>query len=128
MEPLIERGEQLDKEIIKNKFEMIGARVMFSGLADRSANNKNSNNVVDVINDKKGEIFDIRTRGTVDIIVPDVQAKDRHLLLMAKVFNARTSPDPEVIKTLCGHDEREFFAAQVPRRTVSNVLAAKQAL
>ncbi len=49
-------------------------------------------------------------------------------LLMAKIFGSDQNVPAEVIKTLCGHDEREFFAAQVPRRKVSNVLTAKQAL
>jgi len=118
----------LDTLLIKEKFEKIGAGVRFSELTDLRINDDPSAVVIDVMNSKKGGIFDIKTRGRVDLSVPDIQAKDRHLLLMAKIFSEDRSLGTNVIKTLCGHDEREFFAAQVPGRNLSNVFTAKQAL
>ncbi len=118
----------MNTRCIKEKFEKIGARIRFSELAARHGNDTSDTIIVDVRSDKKGQIYDIGTRGDVDLSVPDIQVKDRHLLLMAKIFGSDQNVPAEVIKTLCGHDEREFFAAQVPRRKVSNVLTAKQAL
>jgi len=118
----------LNTQCIREKFEKIGARVKFSELTARRDVDVSSSVVVDVLSDKKGQIFDIGTKGNVELSVLDVQVKDRHLLMMAKMVSGDGSIEPDIVKTLCGHDEREFFAAQVPTGKVSNVLTAKQAL
>jgi hypothetical protein len=55
--------------------------------------------------------------------VVDVQPRDRHLLLLARVNGEKS-------KFLCGHDERHWFVAAVPEaaRGVSGVATAKAAL
>jgi len=64
--------------------------------------------------------------------VLDVDAKDRHLLLMRKetVLNRRNEPmDFNKFKFLLGHDERDWFVAGVPDgSTASTVQAAKDIL
>jgi hypothetical protein len=112
---------------IKEKFKKIRARVKFS---DFNSITNNDPNVfrIDVVRDRKGEIFDIRTKGAIDFIIPDIQPKDRHLLLMAIIPDENSYKKDGVVKTLCGFDEREFFVAQVPGPKMSNVLTAKHAL
>lgn len=106
----------------------MGARVKFRDLSSPvrrafTGLNQGARNItVDVLKDKEGEYFDIRSDSYEDIKILDVQKKDRHLLLMAR--DAEKNP----IKFLCGHDERHWFTAAVPETKVSTVLAAKQAL
>lgn len=53
--------------------------------------------------------------------VLEVRPALRHLLLMAREDEAKH-------KFLCGHDERHWFAAAVPGRSVTSVLSAMEAL
>ena len=106
-------------EQLKQKFEKMGARVTFDELTTGAPIR------INVIRDNKGEIFNIEKRKDVDIIIPDLQVSDRHLLLLAKFINGS---EPENVKFLCGHDEREWFSCQTPDRGVSNVKTAKLAL
>lgn len=77
---------------------------------------------MDVGNDKEGEFFEIRAGDGVELSVLDVQPKDRHLLLLARV-------DGEKQKFLCGHDERHWFVAAIPEKApVGTVKQAKEAL
>lgn len=121
----------METNMIAEKFSAMGARVRFSDLAAwrrfRFSREQTENLIVDVLRDKKGEYFSIGSQGQVELIVPDVRPADRHLLLMARVL-AGGERDERIIKILCGHDEREWFAAQVPNGSVSNVDTAKQAL
>jgi hypothetical protein len=81
---------------------------------------------IDVRTDARGEYFDVRFAGGesgVELEVVDVQPRDRHLLLLARVGEEKS-------KFLCGHDERHWFVAAVPEaaRGVSGVATAKAAL
>jgi hypothetical protein len=78
---------------------------------------------IDIGHDKIGEFFSLRGDDLDAIKVVNVQPKDRHLLLVAKV-------DGEKSKFLCGHDERQWFVAAVPERIsgVVNVRTAMEAL
>src|ERR671931_1624540 len=81
---------------------------------------------IDVRTDARGEYFDVRFAGgesRVELEVVDVQPRDRHLLLLARV-------GAEKSKFLCGHDERHWFVAAVPEtaRGVMGVETAKAAL
>jgi hypothetical protein len=77
---------------------------------------------IDVVRDRRGETFDIGIREDVGVQVIDVDPRDRHLLLLARV-------DAEKPRFLCGHDERHWFVAAIPEATpVSTVEDAKLAL
>jgi len=100
------------------KFEKMGARVKFD---------EGNRFVIDVRRDKKGEFFDITYDKNTKLSIVDIDAKDRHLLLMAQTPNINPHFKPDNIKVLCGHDEREWFTAQVNGVAI-NVDSAKQAL
>jgi hypothetical protein len=81
---------------------------------------------IDIRRDARGEYFDLGfTPGprAVELQVVDVQPRDRHLLLLARVGGEKS-------KFLCGHDERHWFVAAVPEqaRGVTGVATAKAAL
>ena len=118
--------------LIEKKFEKMGARVIVGENPDTPVNPRDLNDssvLINVINDKKGQIFDIRTRGKVDLSITDIRPDDRHLVLLAKLFD-RSSPhtDPEKVKFLCGHDEREWFSCQLNDGSVTTVDTAKLSL
>ena len=77
---------------------------------------------INVVRDRRGEIFDIAVGEDVTVEALDVDRVDRHLLLLARV-------DGEKPRYLCGHDERHWFVAAIPEATpVSTVEDAKLAL
>lgn len=79
---------------------------------------------LDVRQDRHGEYFLISRAqaSTTELVVLDVQPRDRHLLLLSR--NAA-----EKHRFLLGHDERHWFVAGIPESTpVSRVRDAKQAL
>src|SRR5919199_3332191 len=81
---------------------------------------------INVHKDGRGEYFTIGFEGkdrAVELDVVDVQPRDRHLLLLARVGQEKS-------KFLLGHDERHWFVAAIPEsaRGVTGVAAAKEAL
>jgi hypothetical protein len=69
-------------------------------------------------------LIGFRGRGVETALeVVDVQPRDRHLLLLARIGEQKS-------KFLCGHDERHWFVAAVPEeaRGVTGVVSAKTAL
>ena len=79
--------------------------------------------------DRRGEFFDIQADDAADVEVLDVQARDRHLLLMVRQPADRPGAADTKDKFLCGHDERHWFVAGVPEAApVSSVVTAKEAL
>ena len=113
----------VDRALLERKFEGMGSRVKFGPLVRRHRDD-GAEISVDVGQDGRGEFFDIRLPpdSMLDLLVMDVQAKSRHLLLMVKgkdLFH----------KYLCGHDERHWFVAAVPESSgASNVPQAMEAL
>ncbi|MGH2375714.1 MAG: hypothetical protein ACRDIC_19865 [bacterium] len=76
---------------------------------------------IDVRRDRRGEFFVITRPRDVVLEVLDVQAKGRHLVLLAR--------GQEKARFLCGHDERHWFVAAIPEDTpATTVRAAKDAL
>jgi hypothetical protein len=104
----------VDSDLIRRKFEKIGARVKTS---------EGFWFTIDIENDRKGEYFDITLpQGPEFVVEPiDVRPRMRHLLLLVKRQYGKD-------KFLCGHDERHWFAAAVPERGVSTVETALDAL
>lgn len=106
-----------EKDLISPKFDLIGARVKVrkprlnrhGNVIWRERFAKDSDFKVDVRRDRKGEYFDIviaDDNNDIKIDVLNVDKDIKHLLLMVK--NGRDNT-----KILCGHDEREWFTAQV---------------
>jgi hypothetical protein len=103
---------------IVTAFRRMGARADVRPTMARSARPI----AIDVLRDRVGERFDVALRDGVEAEVIDLDIRDRHLLLLARV-------DAEKPRFLCGHDERHWFAAAIPEATpVSTVEGAKLAL
>src|SRR5919202_826215 len=110
----------MSTELLERRFAVMGARVKVpKGPWVGSPR-------IDVRTDGRGEYFDIDfdgRSGRVELDVVDVQPRDRHLLLLARIGDEKS-------KFLLGHDERHWFVAAVPEseRGVKNVATAKKAL
>jgi hypothetical protein len=104
----------MDTTLLKKQFARMGARV--------AVTQRPTGFAVDIRRDKGGSLFDIALDGIASqVSVLDVQPRQRHLLLVVQ--------RGETHKFLCGHDERDWFAAAVPEvGGVSNVRAAMEAL
>jgi len=118
---------------LKEKFRKIGARVDVTLTGATRVRGftriQNPPATLNVLNDNKGEFFQIRIREDIsdqlDISVLEVQPRDRHLVLLARQIDEAGNV---VAKDhfLCGQDERHFFVASVG--SVSTVAAAKESL
>ncbi len=112
---------------LERAFARMGARVEFGQLIRRnrvSGRMVSEDLALDVRQDRHGEYFLIsRARAsTTELVVLDVQPRDRHLLLLSRSA-------AEKHRFLLGHDERHWFVAGIPESTpVSRVRDAKQAL
>lgn len=109
---------------LERAFERMGARVKVNNEPNRWRRADTQPNLsLNVLNDKYGEFFAIQNESDfADLLVLDVQPKDRHLLLMS-----REGKDKH--RYLLGHDERHWFVAGIPEtKPVSNVRDAKLAL
>jgi hypothetical protein len=115
----------MDTQLLKEKFERMGARVK---VARDPASEDGAR--IDVRRDRHGEFFDVRVgrRATADAI--DVRPRERHLLLAVRDVEPGTGlPRGAGQRFLCGHDERSWFVAAVPEgRGASNVDKAMDAL
>jgi hypothetical protein len=100
-------------ELIRRKFERIGARAKTLEGWFR----------IDIKKDRKGDYFEIRVPRDPEVVIEpiDVRPNLRHLLLLVRQFGSKD-------KFLCGHDERHWFVASVPRVGVSTVVTALNAL
>ena len=113
------------------KFEKMGARLKFDPFPVTrrwSRGRDDSGFSVDVRRDKEGPFFNVSLsddrQQSVEVL--DLQPWQRHLLLLI-----RDQADEGEVKHkfLCGHDERDWFAAAVPDVPgVSNVRTAMEAL
>jgi hypothetical protein len=110
----------MSSETLERRFATVGARLTVARGPWQGEPR------IDVRTDARSEYFDVRFAGgesRVELEVVDVQPRDRHLLLLARVSGEKS-------KFLCGHDERHWFVAAVPEaaRGVSSVATAKAAL
>jgi hypothetical protein len=113
----------MNVDLLERSFGKMGARVKFGEIVPRCGTPLRDL-VLDVGSDKDGEYFEIRRRNASlpELVVLDVQPRERHLLLMSR--NGR-----EKHRFLLGHDERHWFVAGIPESTpVSRVRDAKHAL
>lgn len=118
---------------IVSKFDCIGARVKLHAIEPPKAWNWRPRRFVrpsqppelelDVKRDARGEYFDLGVGHSKQVEVVDVRPRERHLLLLVR-DEAKATKE----KFLCGHDERHWFVAAVPGRSVSSVPTAMEAL
>jgi len=108
---------------ITRPFERMGARVEVVPFAPRRGI-AGGRVRVDIVTDHRGQKFSLAVHPSVRLCVPDAQPGQRHLLL-----NCVVEETSQRHKYLCGHDEREWFAAAVPNRPgISSVRTAMEAL
>src|SRR6187401_2319212 len=108
----------MDTELLRTKFERMGARIQITHVAGRNQRGGG----IDIRADNSGEYFDIGLPAddNVEYDVVDLQPAMRHLLLLARRATGKE-------KYLCGHDERRWFVCAVPdRRGVASVVAAME--
>lgn len=113
---------------LHDKFARMGARVKVGPLVRRNRWDNSTDELrIDVRTDKEGEFFEVLERPgkVVDLFPLEVDPRDRHLLLFARVLDEKEQAQKR--RFLCGHDERHWFVAAVPGNA-SSVRAAKQAL
>src|SRR6266436_3791106 len=112
-------------ELLERPFLTMGARVKWIDVRPRNNRRRAVSGIsLDVRHDRRGEYFLITQdpQTTVDLVVLDVQPRDRHLLLLSR-------DGQEKHRFLLGHDERHWFVAGIPETApVSRVRDAKQAL
>jgi len=108
------------QDSLSKHFEAIGARVKFGPLKRPRwpRNGQLAPYTIDIKRDRQGPFFDFGlTDRAPEFEVLQVVPKERHLLLFTS----------EGERFLCGHDERQWFVAELAE-TVSTVRAAKRAL
>jgi len=113
-------------DVLERAFAKMGARVKVGDAETRWLGGRwvRQDLALDVRDDAKGEHFLISwDRETVEeLIVLDVQPRDRHLLLLSREKGKKH-------RFLLGHDERHWFVAGIPEAMpVSRVRDAKLAL
>jgi len=116
----------MDSTVLEKQFARMGARLKIS--APRRRRFAFRGFAVDIREDKRGPFFDVTLGEDAEreLDVLDVQPADRHLLLLVR---EPADHYEEKHKFLCGHDERDWFAAAVPETAgVGTVRAAMEAL
>ncbi len=101
----------MNMEQVKTKFARMGVRFKVDAYLPRRWERTTLPFRLDVQKDRKGEtfVFQVRPGADLEVEVPDVQARQRHLLLAIRASGERQSD-----RFLCGHDERSWFVAAVP--------------
>jgi hypothetical protein len=109
----------MEQEILRRHFESIGARVRFRDRSRRPRFGPGFRSFrIDIVPGKRDSIFEIVVGiEAPDLLVLQAVPTERHLLLYSR----------DGQRFLCGHDERDWFVAAVPKR-VSTVRDAKLAL
>jgi len=119
----------MDTTLIKSKFEKLGARATIRPMVRNRWRPAPGPVVIDIGHDRHGEFFDIQAKDDANVEVLDVQAGDRHLLLMVRQPADRPGLSDTKDRFLCGHDERHWFVAGIPEKApVGTVRQAKEAL
>lgn len=117
---------------LESKFAAMGARLKVREVPSRWQQGDRqridpADFAVDIQRDGHGEFFQLRVpthlSESLEATVPQVEPKQRHLLLFVRKAGAQAQLD----RFLCGHDEREWFVAAVPG-AASSVRQAMDAL
>jgi len=126
--------QSMNAKQIESKFAEMGARLKVRevpslgvgrGLSRAPALDRDY--AVDLQKDRHGEFFELRVpdflADALDVSVMQSEPRQRHLLLLVR----KDGDKPRLDRFLCGHDEREWFVAAVPRGA-SSVRQAMDAL
>ncbi len=107
----------MNSESIKKQFSKMGAYISINEADDFNM-------------DIKRHAFSMDVNSDQEIIIVDVDKKDRHLLLVMKETDKQNKHYVNKQKYLCGHDERDWFVAAVPSTipNITSVVKAKEAL
>jgi hypothetical protein len=100
----------VETESIHKAFRAIGAKVDVHPLVLRPWERDTSGVRIDVLRRNGRQQFDIARNEQIDIRVVDVRPDIRHVLLLCVHEDGRQI----AMRFLCGHDEKEWFAAAVP--------------
>ena len=107
----------MDVDLLSRHFAHIGARVQVRSDGGRSRRMAREGGVtLDVVRDRFGELFEMRIMPLAEPRIEVLQTvpDQRHLLLLTQMHDTA-----EKNKFLCGHDERHWFVAAVPGRSVA---------
>lgn len=117
----------MDTSVLEKQFVRMGARIKVNVPPSRGGR-RSGGFTVDVRRDEQGAFFDLTLGSDAEreAEVVDVQPGQRHLLLLVREARGHRE---EKHKFLCGHDERDWFAAAVPDTSgVATVRTAMEAL
>lgn len=117
----------MDTTILERQFARMGARLKVT-MRTTFRRSRFTGFAVDIGRDGHGPFFDVTLGPDADrqLEVLDIQPDRRHLLLLVRQSNGNRD---EKHKFLCGHDERDWFAAAVPETSgVATVRTAMEAL
>jgi hypothetical protein len=119
---------QIQIDTIKKSLRSIGAEAV---IQERSESRREGRRWVSSVNDLaidvRNDRFEVAFNkdANLEIIPQDIQPRDRHLLMLARVHHEDGSV--EKLRFLMGHDERHWFVAGIAQ-PVSSVEAAKESL
>ncbi len=110
----------MDKGLLKSEFERIGSRIEINN--SRRRTRRRDLFSLDVVHDKDGELFSLRSRVTTiqHWRVLDSRPDMKHLLLGIQVHSFGFI---DSYKYLCGRDERHWFVAAIPPHPSSQTVA-----
>lgn len=117
----------MDTELLQKQFARRGARLKVN-VRSKIGRSRFTGFAVDIRQDGHGSFFDVTLGEDAEreLGVLDIQPGRRHLLLLVREPDGRREAKH---KFLCGHDERDWFAAAVPEASgVANVRTAMEAL
>jgi hypothetical protein len=123
----LRKGSFMETSVLQKQFERMGARLKVS-VRSTVRRTRFTGFAVDIGRDGRGPFFDVTLGKDAEreLEVLDVQPGQRHLLLLVREPNGHRE---EKHKFLCGHDERDWFAAAVPETSgVATVRTAMEAL
>jgi hypothetical protein len=122
----------MNAKLLETKFAAMGARLKVRSILSRWQQGDRQwlepkDFAMDLQRDGRGPFFELRVpthlNESLEATVPQVETKQRHLLL----FVRKTDAGSQIDRFLCGHDEREWFVAAVPAGA-SSVRQAMDAL
>jgi hypothetical protein len=117
----------METMLLEKQFARMGARLKVNAWPT-IRRSRSTGFSVDIDRDENGPFFDV-TLGIDaerELEVLDIQPGQRHLLLLVREPDGRREAKH---KFLCGHDERDWFAAAVPETSgVATVRTAMEAL
>src|SRR5512141_3100589 len=117
----------MDTTLLEKQFARMGARLKVNA-RQTIRRSRFTGFAVDISKDGHGPFFDVTLGEDAarELEVLDIQPGQRHLLLLVREPDGHREAKH---KYLCGHDERDWFAAAVPEASgVATVRTAMEAL